>query len=54
VWVFVNGTLAIDLGGIHTPVGGTITIDSSNATSFGLISEHDPRTLLRAPLWAHD
>jgi fibro-slime domain-containing protein len=38
VRVFVNGVPAIDLGGIHTPVGGSTTIDSSNAGSFGLTS----------------
>ena len=36
VWVFVNKKLAVDLGGIHTPVDGSITIDRSSADSFGL------------------
>ncbi len=34
VWVFVNRRLAVDLGGIHTPVGGTVTISAANA--FGM------------------
>ena len=36
VWVFVNKKLAVDLGGIHTPVEGSITLDRSSADSFGL------------------
>lgn len=35
-WVFVNGTLAVDLGGIHTPVQGSIVIDASSASALGL------------------
>jgi fibro-slime domain-containing protein len=34
VWVFVNGQLAIDLGGIHTPVGGSTQLD---AETFALV-----------------
>jgi fibro-slime domain-containing protein len=36
VWVFINGKLAVDLGGIHTPVEGSVTLDGSTASKFGL------------------
>jgi fibro-slime domain-containing protein len=32
-WIFVNNSLAVDLGGIHTPVQGTTTVDGA---TFGL------------------
>jgi fibro-slime domain-containing protein len=37
VWVFVNKKLAVDLGGIHLPVSGTVTIDATTAAGFGLV-----------------
>ncbi len=37
VWVFVNGILAVDLGGIHVPENGQVTISSATATKFGLV-----------------
>jgi len=36
VWVFVNGRLAVDLGGIHVPMDGTVTINAQSAAKFGL------------------
>jgi fibro-slime domain-containing protein len=36
VWVFVNGKLAVDLGGPHVPELGSVTIDAAAATRFGL------------------
>jgi fibro-slime domain-containing protein len=36
VWVFVNGVLAVDLGGPHVPELGTVTIDAASGARFGL------------------
>lgn len=37
VWVFVNGILAVDLGGIHVPENGEVTINANSAARFGLV-----------------
>jgi fibro-slime domain-containing protein len=36
VWVFVNGKLAVDLGGLHPPTAGSVTLDAAKATELGL------------------
>lgn len=36
MWVFVNGHLAVDLGGVHTPEAGSVTLDPATAAGFGL------------------
>jgi fibro-slime domain-containing protein len=35
VWVFINKKLAVDLGGIHTPVEGAVNLDETAAAKFG-------------------
>jgi fibro-slime domain-containing protein len=34
VWIFINGRLATDLGGLHTEVGGVIDLDINTNLSF--------------------
>lgn len=36
VWVFINGHLAVDLGGCRVPENGSVTLDAATAQSFGL------------------
>ncbi len=38
VWVFVNGKIAVDLGGLHAPINGSVTINAQSAAAFGLVS----------------
>jgi fibro-slime domain-containing protein len=35
VWVFINRKLAVDLGGLHPPAAGTVTLDTSTAARLG-------------------
>jgi fibro-slime domain-containing protein len=37
VWVFINGKLAIDLGGVHTAQTASITFDAPTAATYGLV-----------------
>jgi fibro-slime domain-containing protein len=36
VWVFINARLAVDLGGPHVPLEGSVTLDAAGAARFGL------------------
>jgi len=36
VWVFINRTLAVDLGGCHVPESASVTLDRQTAARFGL------------------
>ncbi|MBN1654835.1 MAG: DUF4215 domain-containing protein [Deltaproteobacteria bacterium] len=38
VWLFINNILAVDLGGIHTPVNGSVTLDESSAAAYNIES----------------
>lgn len=36
MWVFVNGVLALDLGGLHVPEQGSVLIDATTADTYDL------------------
>jgi fibro-slime domain-containing protein len=36
LWVFINGRLAVDLGGAHGPSPGSVTLNAATAGMFGL------------------
>ena len=36
VWLFINKKLAVDLGGIHVPVQGSVTFGAGSTANFGL------------------
>ena len=36
VWVFINGHLAVDLGGVHGPQSGSVTLDATQSAQLGL------------------
>ena len=36
VWVYINGNLVIDLGGVHAAEAGSVTLDAVHAISLGL------------------
>jgi len=38
VWVFINGHLAVDLGGIHAAKDGSVTLDTAHAMQFNLVN----------------
>jgi fibro-slime domain-containing protein len=40
VWVFVNGRLAVDLGGPHVPTNGSVTVSAATAPQFGLTANN--------------
>jgi fibro-slime domain-containing protein len=35
VWVFINRKLAVDLGGLHPPIAGSVTLNTATATKLG-------------------
>jgi fibro-slime domain-containing protein len=35
VWVFINKKLAVDLGGLHSPAAGAVTLDATTAAKLG-------------------
>jgi fibro-slime domain-containing protein len=38
VWVFINGHLAVDLGGVHGATSGSVTLNASKAAQLGLVN----------------
>ncbi|MDB4942403.1 MAG: Multiple EGF-like-domain protein 3 precursor [Labilithrix sp.] len=40
VWVFVNGRLAVDIGGVHGPSSGSLTLTKTDAAALGMSTGH--------------
>ncbi|MCA1820777.1 MAG: HYR domain-containing protein [Pseudonocardia sp.] len=38
LWLFINGHLAVDSGGVHGDASGSVMLDAAHAASFGLVS----------------
>jgi fibro-slime domain-containing protein len=39
VWVFINGHLAVDIGGVHGAEDGAVTLDAATAAAMGLAAD---------------
>ena len=49
VWVFVNGQLAVDLGGVHDATPGSVTLDATAATKFALTVDKSTKSWCSRP-----